>query len=168
MPKLFVDLRGLCLICLFFIAGAAFAVDPEPVSSPVWPFPWAKDCPTDWEALQGHYMAMPEAAAGAPVDLQIAVTEQSDGKHVVVTQVSPSGQILATRSVPESENPEQIRLSIGHGPNAEEPTSALLQMHYGSETRDCNRAQLVLTLDFADRPAHPEEQYRMQRLDDRR
>lgn len=135
--------RNLILALGFFVTLGAHAdagvYDGMPVP---WPFPWAKECPINWENLNGRY-ELTDSLGGSEVSLRISVVMHKGLRLVRVSRYARKGGIEYDGSTFVTENQKFIRLYLapirGEGPRI----WATIKLHYQSEVMTCTADHLV-------------------------
>lgn len=134
-----------------------------------WPFPWAKECPVNWESMQGRYL-LSDSLEGEQIDLKITIVNKNGFRLIRVSRFSSKGVMIADGVTFVSRDQRAIHVWLNAAQAASQPrTSAMLQFYYASDNYQCAADQLVpiLTLDRYDKFNHVQTQYRLLRLSDR-
>lgn len=130
-----------------------------------WPFPWAKDCPVDWKAMEGRYV-LSESVENQEIDLDITVQEEAGNKVVHVAHFTRDGQMLAEGTTTVTPSQRAISLYLMPKQRRAAITWASIQMHFQGKETACTEDNLVpiLTLQQIDSPNHAQMQYRLMKL----
>ncbi|MBX3020723.1 MAG: hypothetical protein KF799_03530 [Bdellovibrionales bacterium] len=161
--------RILGLLLLATLCGAAQAQTYRPLGDGMplpWPFPWAKDCPVDWESMQGRYALMPSDTK-EQINLKITVVKQLNFTVVRVSRFGPDGIIIADGYTWIPLKQKTVRLWLFPLRRGDPPTWAVLKLyHQNSYARECAQEALVpiLTLEQVDNTIHRQAQYRLVRV----
>lgn len=141
------------------------ATDPDGLPLP-WPFPWAKDCPVEWQRLDGRYF-LSDSALSEQIELKITVVQQFSSSLVRLARYAENGMMISEgyNWVPAGERLISIRLDpMVPG---EEVVDALLKLHYfNDKDLSCSDDNLVpiLTLDREHSSVHTQSHYRLVRV----
>lgn len=129
-----------------------------------WPFPWAKDCPVDWESMQGRYLLTPSAAK-EQVDLQIHVVTSMNFKLVRVSRYGSDGVVIADGYIWIPAKQKTVRLWLFPLRPGDPPTWAVLKLYHRSSLKNCDQEGLIpiLTLEQMDNSVRTQSQYRLVR-----
>lgn len=130
-----------------------------------WPFPWAKECPVEWEGLQGRYM-LSDSSQQEELDLDVKVEQNAAYKVVRIARFTRWGQKISSGF--SFVNPDTRSISMEMIPNSltDPMILANLQLHYVSKDHRCAGENLVpiLTLQKRGSPASSQTQYRLMKL----
>lgn len=164
----FTKLLGLLLFAgLFnFAAHAEQTYRPMGDGMPLpWPFPWAKDCPVNWDSMQGRYLLTPSAAK-EQVDLEIRVVTSMNVKLVHVSRYGSDGVLIADGYIWIPAKQKSVRLWLFPLRAGDPPTWAVLKMYHRNTMSDCNQEGLIpiLTLEQVDNSIRTQSQYRLVRV----
>lgn len=160
---------GLLLISGLFSlsANAVGIVRPMGDGMPLpWPFPWAKECPVNWESMQGRYLLMPNAFK-QQLDLKISVIASLNFKLVRVSRYGQDGLVIADGYTWISANQKTVRLWLFPLRAGDPPTWAVLKLHHADDNvLDCAQERLVpiLSLEQIDNTVHMQSRYRLVRV----
>ena len=159
-------LKKLIVVGLMLGVLQARAVGPRKDGMPLpWPFPWAKECPVDWEMMSGTYM-LTESAASESIDLKITVIRQNGFKLVHVSRYDVKGEILSDGFALMSEKQKSIRLGL-YPMRAGTPSMwAMIKLHYSDAIEKCENGLVpILTLESTEDTTHAQVQYRLIKVD---
>lgn len=153
------------LFALNAYAGAPNGSDPDGLPLP-WPFPWAKDCPVDWERLDGRYF-LSDSSQSQQIELKITVVSNFEFSMVGLARYSSDGAMISEGFswVPTGER--FINIKLIPKVRGEDSVDALLKLHYFNDNDlRCSDDNLVpiLTLDRESSSHHTKSHYRLVRV----
>lgn len=134
----------LALLALTTMAHAA-QLDKDGLPVP-WPFPWAKECPTDWNAFEGVYKMTTNSDAGR---LTFRVDGEGEGGllRVRVTRLSPKGRPTYDGSTYIDFTQKVVALWLTPTDDASHPSVwGEIRLHYNSKDLTCANTVPVLTV----------------------
>lgn len=141
-------------------------IRPEGQGLPLpWPFPWAKECPVNWESMAGRYL-LSDNEAHEQIDLKITVIERYGFKLIRVSRYSPEGRMLADGFTFLRENQRSISLWLYPVHAGEPMTWAELKLYHRSAVLVCSEETLIpiLMLEEVDHTTHKQVHYRLVRV----
>lgn len=130
-----------------------------------WPFPWAKECPMNWEKLAGRY-SLEDSAMREEIDLKISIVRRSGYRWVRVARFDQNGQKISDGQVMVERNQKSIRVRLRPLDERERYTWASLKMYYSDDKHLCAEKMLVpiLTLEAEEDNQMVQTQYRLIRM----
>lgn len=130
-----------------------------------WPFPWAKECPVEWESLQGRY-ELSDSSQQEQLDLDVKVEQGAAYKVMRIARFTRWGQKISSGF--SFVNPDTRAITMEMIPNnlTDPVTVASLQLHFLTKDHRCMDENLVpiLTLQPRGAPASSQTQYRLMKL----
>lgn len=156
---------SIMILLLGSVARAQSAIAPFGQGMPLpWPFPWAKECPINWESLEGRYLL--SDTDSQELDLKITVIDKMNFKLIRVARYDAAGHVLAEGVALVNNDQKSIRLWLLPRKKGAQPIWAEIKMFYRSSELFCSDEYLVpiLTLDYQDKTTHTQAQYRLVRL----
>lgn len=155
------------LMTLVFAVGAAQAqVRPPAQGLPLpWPFPWAKECPVDWQTMAGRYV-LSDSANQEQIDLKITVVTSHGFRLVRLSRFDRYGFMIADGFSFVSLNQRMLRMKLVPRDFYESPIWALIKLHYSDGNFGCAQDSLVpiLTLERANSSSNLTSHYRLVRI----
>ena len=146
--------------------GVAPAVRPTSEGLPLpWPFPWAKECPVDWQAMQGRYL-LSDSAKEEQIDLKISVITNYGFRLVRMSRFSKTGELLADGFNFVSLNQRMLRMNLVPQNDDEQPMTALIKLYYSDWSLGCAKDRLVpiLSLERTNSTSGKTNHYRLVRV----
>lgn len=147
------------MLVMALIAGAAQASAEQLKGIDPWPFPWAKECPVNWEALNGYY-TLSESNGNGEVTMRISVEDKGTLRLMRVIRYSSGneGAWMYSGEIYISKKQKLIRLYLDPVNGKGGPIWAAIKLHYMSEVRQCSVDYLVPIVSMQ-RPDHTYEDY---------
>lgn len=132
-----------------------------------WPFPWAKECPVDWNAMNGRY-ALADSKSVQYIDLKISVITGEGFKLVRVARYDQSGKLQAEGFTYVSEAQKTLALALEPSDKSQGEQWAVIELYYESPEEVCTPDHLVPILTLADTRSadHNVMSYKMIKLGD--
>lgn len=146
LTKLFTVLALTC-------AGVANADTIKPLGEGLplpWPFPWAKECPVDWQRMAGRYV-LSDSINDEQIDLKITVVTSPGFRLVQLSRYDRSGRIIAHGFSFVSLNQRMLRMKLVLHNSTDVSTdsgSASIKLHYSDWNLGCAEDHLVPILTF--------------------
>jgi hypothetical protein len=138
--KLFYRALLLCVALSLPLAGASgHTQDGWPLP---WPFPWAKECPMNWDQLDGTYLLSDSNDAERLV-LRINVLTKRGMRLIHVTRYSDQGRILFDGTSTVTEKQKVIGLWLNSMSGTRLRVWAIIKMHYQTPIASCAVANLI-------------------------
>jgi len=130
-----------------------------------WPFPWAKECPVDWQSMQGRYL-LSDSSNQEQIDLKITVVTSHGFRLVRMSRYSRNGEMIADGFNFVSLNQRMLRMRLVPKSPFESPIWALVKLHYSDWNLGCAADHLVpiLTLERANSSSSTASHYRLVRI----
>ncbi len=159
-------LKKLIVMSLLVCVLPAKAREPHSEGMPLpWPFPWAKECPVDWENMSGTYM-LTESADSEYIDLKITIIRKNGFRLVHVSRYDMKGEILSDGFTLMSENQKTIRLGLYPAMAGTPSMWAMIKLHYSDAIQKCDSGLVpILTLESTEDTTHAQVQYRLVKVD---
>ena len=131
----------------------------SPLAGPIdpWPFPWAKECPVNWDTLGGYYLLAKDTTTNGGVSLRISVISKDGLRLLRVSRYSNLGSWKYEGTTFVTENQKLVRLYLSPVNHKGDPIWAIIKLHYVSDIMECSADRLVpiMTLQASDN----EEEY---------
>lgn len=108
-----------------------------------WPFPWAKECPVNWESLGGFYTLTNDSFNHGSVSLRISVLTKNGLRLLRVSRYTTRGTWKYEGTTFVTENQKLVHLNLSPVSGKGEPIWATLKLHYLSEIMECAADRLV-------------------------
>lgn len=134
---------------LLLTASAQAEVRPLGQGLPLpWPFPWAKECPVDWQKMAGRYV-LSDSINEEEIDLKITVVTTHGFRMVRLSRFDRFGHLIADGFSFVSLNQRMLRMKLVPSDPYDNPTWALIRLHYSDWNLGCAEDHLVpiLTLE---------------------
>ena len=130
-----------------------------------WPFPWAKECPVDWQSMQGRYL-LSDSSNEEQLELKISIITSEGFRLVRMARYSRTGELIASGFNIVSLNQRMLRMRLVPLDIEEAPIWALVKLHYSDSNLGCTSDHLVpiLTLERANSTSNVTSHYRLVRL----
>lgn len=159
-------LKKLIVVSLMIAVLPAKAYKPLGGGMPLpWPFPWAKECPVDWENMSGTYL-LTDSQDAESLDLKITIVRKGGFKLVHVSRYDMTGEILSEGFTLMTENQKTIRLGLYPTRGGTPSMWAMIKLHYSDAIQNCEKGLVpILTLESAEDTTHAQVQYRLVRVD---
>jgi hypothetical protein len=128
-----------------------------------WPFPWAKECPMNWEDMEGRYM-LSDSRSSDQVILRVTVQMKKSTRLVRVSRYTKHGSLIYDGATYVDEDQRIIRLYLSPTKSDGPPVWAVIKLHYQSwEVDSCSADRLVpiLTVGTSDPYDPSSNQYKM-------
>ncbi len=154
------------LMALSFALTTAHAETEPPSGLPLpWPFPWAKECPVDWQKMAGRYV-LSEHDNKEQIDLKITVITSNGFRLVRLSRYDRNDKMIADGFSFVTLNQRMLRMKLVPHNFRDEPSWALIKLHYADGEFGCGEDHLVpiLTFEKENSFSHVSSQYRMVRL----
>ena len=109
-----------------------------------WPFPWAKECPVEWQSLEGKY-ALADSSKEEVLKISFhKLTKSKDGlKLAHVARLRADGTLVAEGFGTFTENQRSLRLSLYPLDVKEAAQAVVIKLFYQSESFACTKQNLV-------------------------
>lgn len=109
-----------------------------------WPFPWAKECPVEWQSLEGKY-ALADSSKDELLMISFhKLTKSKDGlKLAHVARLRADGSLVAEGFGAFTENQRSLRLSLYSLEVKEAVQAVVIKLFYQSESFACTKQNLV-------------------------
>jgi hypothetical protein len=129
---------------LAFLATSAQAdVRPKVEGLPLpWPFPWAKECPLDWQSMAGRYV-LSDSSKEEQIDLKITVVSVHGFRLVRLSRYNGQGQLTADGFSFVSLNQRMLRMKLVAQDSSDDSIWALIKLHYTDWNLGCREDHLV-------------------------
>lgn len=127
-----------------------------------WPFPWAKECPVKWEAIQGRY-SMSESIDHEEIELKVTFVQKFGISLVRVARLSNEHVVLSEGIAMIHQGQRSIRLRLEANEPGEPIIWAAIKFYYGGRELLCDDSYLVpiLTLEKEGWPVNQRTEYRL-------
>ncbi len=160
--KNLVNFLFVALMSAFFISTSVAAADGLPVP---WPFPWAKDCPVEWQSMAGRYL-LSDTKDLQYIDLKITVISKEGFKLVRIARYNQNADLLFEGFTLVSGNQRTLRLTLMPTDRTLPSIWAVIKLHYQSDEIGCAADHLVpiLTLEPNDPKNHQITRYKLVRV----
>lgn len=155
-------LVGLTLL----VTTAQADVRPKAEGLPLpWPFPWAKECPVDWQAMAGRYI-LSNSSNEEQIDLKITVINVHGFRLVRLSRFDGYGNLIADGFSFVSLNQRMLRMKLVGQDTTDNSIWALIKMHYTDWNLGCSDDHLVpiLTLERTNSSTIYTNHYRLIRI----
>lgn len=131
-----------------------------------WPFPWAKECPVDWNAMAGRYM-LSDTSSPQFIDLKITVISHVGFKLVRIARYNSAGNLESDGFTFVNEKQRMLHISLEPTAVAAHPIWATIKLHYQSNVWSCTADHLIpiLTLEAEGGGDRPATQYKLLKID---
>jgi hypothetical protein len=170
------NMKMIFLLCAMLTCGLASAaaefrggpVHIEGQGLPLpWPFPWAKECPVEWEALQGRY-SMAHSEKHEAIQLNITFLSKFGLRLVRVARLDHKGGVLSEGIAIIHDGQRSISLPLNAVDGQSAPIMAELKFYYSSRVLSCDSDYLVPILSLKDPGGSTSEHidYRLIRIDE--
>lgn len=132
-----------------------------------WPFPWAKECPIQWQALDGYY-ELSSASGPGTVTMRIKVTQRGHLNLIRVIRYSAGDSWIYEGATYVGRNQKFIRLYLSPAKKSGPAIWAVIKLHYTSKSTNCAETNLVPILTIQKHEDEPETytNYKLVRLGD--
>jgi hypothetical protein len=132
-----------------------------------WPFPWAKECPVNWDDMVGKYV-MTDGSASGRISLRISIVVKRSFRLIRVSRYGTHGELLYDGSTTLNEAQRIVRLYLMPADKNADPVYATIKLHYPSWEMNCAADRLVPILSL--RPVDSTDpgdqvQYRLVRIE---
>jgi hypothetical protein len=154
-------LVGLALL----VATAQADVRPKAEGLPLpWPFPWAKECPVDWQTMAGRYV-LSNSLNEEQIDLKITVINVHGFRLVRLSRFDGQGHLIADGFSFASLNQRMLRMKLVAQDSSDSSIWALIKLHYTDWNLGCSEDHLVpiLTLETTNSSSSGKSYYRLVR-----
>ena len=153
------------LMILTFLVGMTGIASADGMPLP-WPFPWAEECPVNWQGMVGRYTL--SHSENAQIDLSISVVKHAGTKVVRVAWISKEGELLAEGFDFLELGQRNLRMYLFPMDKKEPAVIAEIKMYYQSHSRSCAKRNLVPIMSV-ERPGAanaPETSYELMKQND--
>lgn len=153
------------LISLAVSANLAWAqARPAAEGLPLpWPFPWAKECPVDWQRMAGRYV-LSDSVNEEEIDLKITVITTNGFRLVRLSRIDHHGQVVADGFAYVSLNQRMLRMKLVPRDRYDSPSWALIKLHYSDWNLGCAEDHLVPILSLERNNSSRSNHYRLVRI----
>lgn len=109
-----------------------------------WPFPWAKQCPMDWNNLSGTYLLSDSSGDGQLI-VKVTVLMKRGLLLVRVSRYNHNGHLIldGTTTVTQRQKVVSLYMSPARGTSGHPAVWAVIKMHYDSSVFSCAADHLV-------------------------
>jgi hypothetical protein len=128
-------------LAIVLVIWGGGAVKAEGLPLP-WPFPWAKECPMNWQALNGQYL-LSDAAESDTLDVSISTYDRVGVRVVRVARYTGHGELIYQGFSTVTENQRTIRLSLLPANGTDCAVQAVIKLHFQSSVNLCSMDHLV-------------------------
>ena len=155
------------LVGLALLATTAQAeVRPKAEGLPLpWPFPWAKECPVNWQSMAGRYV-LSDSSNEEQIDLKIAVINVHGFRLVRLSRLDGQGRLITDGFSFVSLNQRMLRMKLVGQDSPDDSIWALIKLHYTDGNLGCADDHLVpiLTLERTNSSSSATSYYRLIKL----
>lgn len=133
-----------------------------------WPFPWAKECPVDWDGMAGKYVLTDGSMTNGHITVRISIVTKHGDRLMRVTRVGSHGEVVYDGSTTLLPDQRVVHVYLVPQDKTSDVVYATIKLFYASEEMDCTENQLVPILSI--RPVNstdPNDQveYRLVRIE---
>lgn len=109
-----------------------------------WPFPWAKECPVEWQSLEGKY-ALADSSKNEQLQISFHNLTKTKGglKLARIARLGKDGELIAEGFNVFTENQRSLRLSLYPLDQAEAIQAVVIKLFYQSSSFACTKQNLV-------------------------
>lgn len=138
-----------CLLLTAPFSTPAFAGRSSKSGMPLpWPFPWAKECAIDWEALAGSYV-LQDSVEAQFLDLTVTVLLHDNYRLIRVSRYDQSGVEVASGFSVVTNDQRSLRMRLQPFVEDEPTMVATIRLYYRSRMLSCSQEELVPILGLA-------------------
>lgn len=152
------------LVLLVTLSATALAeVRPYGQGLPLpWPFPWAKDCPMDWDSLNGTY-TLSDSSFDERLEIRITVSRRTEQRFVRISRFVNGTMVADGRGMID---PERHSFRVYMRPLSERADAiwASVRFYFPDDQQLCSQNLVpILTLQTAGGVVNGDSQYRLMR-----
>jgi len=156
-----------CLLLTVTFSAPAFADSKNGMPLP-WPFPWAKECAIDWEALAGQYM-LQDSVEAQFLDLTVTILLRDEYRLVRVARYDKLGVEVASGFSVVTNDQRSLSMRLDPLVDGEPTMVATIRLYYRSKTYSCHQDELVPILGLAtENPSEDHGQFKMVKVNGQR
>jgi hypothetical protein len=133
-------MKFLTVILSMLVMVGPLAAKAEGLPLP-WPFPWAHECPVNWEDLQGRYML--EDSSDEEIELTISVIIKRGIKKAHVMRYDQYGDLVAIGTMPLGEDSRLLAVDLVPVNKQAPVMRAIIALYHESWVFSCEMQNLV-------------------------
>jgi hypothetical protein len=134
-------MKAFNILTMIFMAFSLNAHAGEGLPLP-WPFPWAKECPIEWQSLEGKY-AMADSSKEEQVQISLHTVTRAGFRLVRVARLAKDGTLIAEGFNFVSLNQRTVRLYLFPLDRNEPTQTAVIKYYFASSSLSCGKENLV-------------------------